>query len=415
MADLTPVLDKLAQMAEAAEVRILFPLPMTGQARSALQRAYAHALAFQLRPHLILWTETRIATATEDPARLLRLLQAYLVLGLNFRAGSGAEAAETLLDEMRADPMLDDDLARAMSHHLAEDAWLNGSVEISLDLVDRARMILRGQSVTWLAYLLVREGPEARSLPDVRLSEIGGPRVEAVFQRRSGVPLDMPIPGFFTREGFHDVFLPALSALPETLRMVSAVIDLPVAGVGGAADHARVARDLIRLYESEYIATWEGLLFDLRLAPVDTPVAEERQAKALATADSPIYFLLSAVDAESRLTEPPPGRDATAAGRLAELTRTLGTIAKAPEEAVVAPGAAVEAHFAPLRQLLEPDIGGQTALQRLLDAWADLVNALTLAAMSGEALPPDHPARLTLNRLAATLPPPLPDWTTPAP
>jgi hypothetical protein len=35
--------------------------------------------------------------------------------------------------------------------------------------------------------------------------------------------------------------------------------------------------------------------------------------------------------------------------------------------------------------------------------------------MSGEALPPDHPARLTLNRLAATLPPPLPDWTTPAP
>ena len=393
------------------------PFVFDADLRRAFDGMRGRALANILQPHLVLWLEERLRQGPETPERTMSLLIPYLYYG-----GAGAGPIEVhdivagIERELALSPEagMDDSLTAELAENLADAAWPNvrGGADLDKRVVDRARITLRRQSETWLAYLLIRDSVAAQGVPDLRLEDRAGSSVRDLFERRSGLPLDTPIRGFHTHEGFHKAFLPALAALQDTMLTVRAVTDLRSAALTGESALREAQADLIGLYEDDVISAWKGLLGDLRLRKAETPLELERQVRLLSSPDSPLDRIVRTVATETALTEPPVGNDLPAKA-VATLADAAGVVGAGP-----LPGAGVEAYFAAFRAALAPDASGLSTLDLLRNAFQSLAveiarGEMGLGGLTGADLPQDHPATLRLWSLVQTLPPPLPDWFLP--
>ncbi len=393
------------------------PFVFDADLRRAFDGMRGRALANILQPHLVLWLEEKLRQGPETPERTMSLLIPYLYYG---GAWSGPVEMNDIVAgierELALSPEagLDDSLTAELAENLADAAWssLGSGADLDKLVVDRARSALHLHSETWLAYLLIRESVAAQGAPDLRLTDIAGPGAKDLFKHRSGQPPDTQVRGFYTHEGFHGAFLPALAALQDTMLTVRAVTDMSPAALTGKSAMREAQADLIGLYEADVISAWQGLLGDLRLRKAETPLELERQVRLLSSPDSPLDRIVRIVATETALTEPPVGNDlpAKAVATLADAAGVQGT---GP-----LPGAAVEAYFAPFRAALAPDASGLSTLDLLRDAFQSLAVEITLGEMglgglTGADLPQDHPATLRLWSLVQTLPPPLPDWFLP--
>ena len=178
------------------------------------------------------------------------------------------------------------------------------------------------------AYNSLTGNPAVTSLPEWIPAETAGPNATKVLTRLSGKTLRIGLPGAYTYQGFHTVILPLIPEVAAEAALDRAVF------AGGCAESsdtsvATLEVDILKLYSDDFIAQWDGLLRDVRLAPITDLSVATANLKDLASADSTLKRLLRAVVTETDLTAVPPepeeGADATG-GIVKAATKKLGKL-----------------------------------------------------------------------------------------
>ncbi|PWJ16552.1 type VI secretion system membrane subunit TssM [Jannaschia seohaensis] len=333
--------------------------------------AYEHSLRNILEPRMVALLEATMWRHARDPEFQLGALKAYQML-----TGGAPYDAEFLgfwwqtelpafapIEPFPTEEAIDHQLA-ALSRMATEENKIEADpalVSTSLETICTIPLAVR-------AYRDLMANPAVTGLDDWIPAEHVGPNGARVLTRLSEKTLRLGLPGAFTYAGFHEAILPLL---PEVAGQ--AVLDRAVF-TGGCTESAEASeqlleQDMLKLYQDEFIATWNGMLRDLRLAPLDTFDIARRNMRDLASTDSALRRLLRAVANETYLTRPEPEggagdaatdgalRVASKLGKLGKLAKTGARIAGAAGDdgpPPPPPGESVSDYFAPIRSMIEP-------------------------------------------------------------
>jgi type VI secretion system protein ImpL len=180
-------------------------------------------------------------------------------------------------------------------------------------------------------------------------------------------------------------------------------------------------RDVIALYEADYVQTWDQMMADLDLAPLRSLVQAAQGLYILAHPESPLRRLLAAMSRQLSLSVPPgesqaaaPAAAPAASDTQLRLQALLGV--KAPAEPPPArPGHEIDDHYDALRQLVGAGAGAplDQALKTLGDLQQQLAKLAAAPLRGGPVAVPaaDDPA-LALRAEARRQPQPLARWLT---
>ncbi|WP_417689076.1 type VI secretion system membrane subunit TssM [Roseibium sp.] len=396
-------------------------------------QAYRGALNTLLLPRLLFRLEDQLQANINNRDFLFEGLKVYLMLGLQ-----GAMDAPTVKQWMAADWALEfpgqNELQADLAAHL--DELLNQPMRrIALNgpLVEQIQSLLAETPLAERVYQSIVTSPTANLLPPFRITDAGGPAVSRVFLRTSGKPLSAGVEGVYTHKGFYEYFLPQLATLETRVKFQSLVLGSKAEEVNSEA-LARLDRDVLSLYENDFVSRYDELLSDVDIIPMESVGQATQIVNILSGPTSPIRNILSSVTKETQLTRLPGDVAAkstalSAAGRLArdetissiDATQlsVVGALVSSVEAASggkteVPPGFFVEERFRPLHDLIVSTDGLPSRLDEVMQqmvAIFDQLNRLSLGQNTGtgivnkQATPSDE-----LQATATLLPNPLQRW-----
>ena len=367
--------------------------------RAAATNLYQNALQRILLPRLVWWAEQQMRDLlrTRDTARLYQVTRVYMMLGSQgpMDARMVHEWASAGWAQALYPGVAQATLREALLRHL--DALVAQPLEaVTLDgaLVTEAQLAFSTISPAMRVYALLRaSGSSERPFIPANVEAAEGGRW---FTRTPPARLTDPIPGFFTPAGFWMGLLPNLPAAIARLGKESWVL--------GTSSHVdlndprtlpTLERDVIRLYASDYIATWAGLLHDMNLVIAPTPERQMADLWLLSRPQSPIKGMLAAILPYLALATPP-----NPASNTAPASTPPPQVAAADLDAA----RAVDDTFRPLRDFvqreLDPVLQGLEELSRQLEQ------------TSGGASLPNGDAARRLIALAKDRPDPIQRWVT---
>ncbi|WP_115527801.1 MULTISPECIES: type VI secretion system membrane subunit TssM [Xanthomonas] len=363
-----------------------------------VQEAYLRDLNGALLPALAQSLRRKLAQSSNDPQRLYPLLKGYLMLGEPARRD--AMHLATLAGTVWRQIFPEDASVRAgLNRHLrALLGPVDGARALPLDRqqIEQTRASLRTAELPTLVYgglRLTQPGVDLAQAPrlDRRLGLLGD-----IFERRSGLPLSAPLPALFTRHAFQAQASGGIARnveqfLADDWVLGTAPLD-PLA-------RSRLVREVLALYQRDYIAAWDDLLADLVLRPVTQTGQASAVAAKLGGPASPLKALLVLVREHTHALgrTPGPGTNAVA-------TATENTVVAEPD----ASAEPIERHFEPLNRLLDGGPGA-SALDETLAALTQMSRTL-LGAAAGVAADQNDPTLLIAAQQAEQLPPPLGNW-----
>jgi type VI secretion system protein ImpL len=404
-----------------------FGLSQQGAIRQAARDAYAQGLERLLRPRLVLRVEGQLQqfVLANDPIPIYETLKVYKALG-----GAAPVPQDDLVKTWFHDdfeqvlfPGINQDAARAMlNQHLAAMLELDDStapsVELDGDLVAKAEVILARLSVADQAYSLIVSTAPASGLPDFNVLERAGPDARLVFETVDGSDLaEQTVPALYTYAGFNDFFLEQLAAVAKKLESEQWVMGEQAAAAKVDEQLSRLGPQLLARYREDYLAAWDRVLSNLRLAPMaaDKPAYLALSAASSPTT-SPILKLVEGITAETKLTQAPPadqGVVADAEGLATAVTQAQTDVTKAVASRTsglerigldlalaagksqkragaaagaepIVPGADIEAQFAEYHALLD-GTPGQRPIDALLNSLGAIQQGLVIAAGFNQA------------------------------
>jgi type VI secretion system protein ImpL len=400
-------------------------------------QAYRAALNQHLLPRLLLRLEEQIQGNLNNPELLYEALKVYLILGLQGPMDRGFVTDWMTVDWSLAYPDPSREPLRAdLATHLA--ALISQPMtEIALNghLVEQVQAILAQMPLAERIYTGIVSAPAVRELPPWRPIDHGGPAIGRAMTRSSGAPLTEGIEGIYTYDGFNDVFLNEALQVAQRIQRESWVLGPLGEAEQSEAALAAMSRDVLDLYYVDFIQRYEALLGDLDILPMQSLSHAVEITNVLSGPTSPIADILTAVAAETRLTEDRdtgPAADAAAAAGAAAgavaagaanaaaspnrvlLEALVGAVAPSAEAAAApaVPGAQVEDRFAWLHALTARDAGQPSQLDGTLASLKQVYDELNrMAIAGGELAPPgDASAIQRFQQEAARLPGPLPRW-----
>jgi type VI secretion system protein ImpL len=445
--DLDVALEAMAEIEAARSPMAASVLTMAGpSAKTDISRAqkiaYDHGLKTILEPRMIALLEATMWREIRNPEFLLGALKSYHMLTGKAPYDRDFLAFWWTEKLPESAPIVPFPTEAALAHQLAaidRAAGDEAAQRIQPDdlLVAKALESICTVPLSVRAYNALMQDPNVTGLPDWVPAEAGGPNAARVLTRLSGKTLRIGLPGAYTYAGFHEVILPLI---PEVA--AQAALDREVFA-GGCAESSNTSvpqleLDILKLYSDDFIAQWDGFLRDVRLAPITDLATATANLKDLASPDSTLKRLLTAVVAETDLLfvppEPEEGTDASA-GIVKKATKSLGKLGSlvskgskaadkigvggdAEEVATDPPGTAVAQHFAALKAVIAEVDGVPPLLTDAETALGALANELQTVAAS-----PDPEAALLargglpqltgqLANVAAILPDPVDDWLT---
>ena len=239
-------------------------------------------------------------------------------------------------------------------------------------------------------------------------------------------------PGAYTYEGFHGPILDRIEDVAAQAALDRAVF------AGGCSENAEtsvsaLSEDILKLYYEDYIAQWDSLLRDMRLAPLTDLTVAGENLKDLSSANSALKRMVTAVVAETDLIrsedDEPAGDNKAAKKGTSKVLGKLGKVGKLVKTGVKllpkAGGAAevdmtgtlVAEHFTNRSNPLFAEVDGQPPA---LDAAVVALTALSNVLQTVTANPDPQDAikkqgglaELTgaVARQALVLPDPIDDW-----
>ncbi|TIN80343.1 type VI secretion system membrane subunit TssM [Mesorhizobium sp.] len=437
-----PAIDSaLYAMAEVANARTAPPSSaqdLLGPSASAeLLRAqadtYDHALRNVLEPHMVALLEATMWRQIRDPDFMLGALKTYRMMTGLSQMDADYVQSWWVNDLPEFAPAAPFPTADAEEHQLAairrmtvDDSYISADQ----GLVAEALKTVCTISLPARAYRQLLADPAVAGLKEWIPANFAGPNGAKVFARRSDKTLRVGISGAFTYSGFHDAILDRIEDVAAQAALDRAVF------AGGCSENSEtsvsaLSEDILKLYYEDYIAQWDSILRDIRLAPLaDLNVASEN-LKDLSSADSALKRLLTAVVQETELTrsdEAAPADNKAAAkgtskllGKLGKLGKIVKTGAKLLPRAgsaneVDLTGNLVAEHFKPLKGAIAEVDGQPPALDAAVVALTALSNVLQTVTANPD--PQDAIkkqgglAELTgaVARQAQILPDPVDDW-----
>ncbi|RUV57802.1 type VI secretion system membrane subunit TssM, partial [Mesorhizobium sp. M5C.F.Ca.IN.020.29.1.1] len=436
-----PAIDSaLNAMGEVANARTAPPSSaqdLLGPSASAeLLRAqadtYDHALRNVLEPHMVALLEATMWRQIRDPDFMLGALKTYRMMTGLSQMDADYVQGWWVNDLPEFAPAAPFPTADAEEHQLAAIRRMavdDSYIAADQGLVAEALKTVCTISLPARAYRQLLADPAVAGLKEWIPANFAGPNGAKVFARRSDKTLRVGISGAFTYSGFHDAILDRVEDVAAQAALDRAVF------AGGCSENAEtsvsaLSEDILKLYYEDYIAQWDSILRDIRLAPLaDLNVASEN-LKDLSSADSALKRLLTAVVQETELTrsdEAPADNKAAAKGgsKLLSKLGKLGKLAKTGAKLLPRAGSANEVdltgslvaeHFKPLKGAIAEVDGQPPALDAAVVALTALSNVLQTVTANPD--PQDAIkkqgglAELTgaVARQAQILPDPIDDW-----
>jgi type VI secretion system protein ImpL len=434
--DLELALEGVTEVKAAATEVPTSPLTYIGPtARSELTEAqriaYDRSLRNILEPRMVAMLEATMWRQIRDPEYLLGALKVYYMM-TGLAPYDRDFAAQWWQDQLPLNAPTDPfPTEAALEHQLAAiDRMGSEEQKIAPDnaLVQQALQSICTIPLAARAYSALISDPTVNALPEWIPAEKAGPNATRVLTRISEKTLRVGLPGAFTYDGFHTTVLPLIPEVAATAALDQAVF------AGGCAESsdasvATLEADILKLYQDDFIAQWNGFLRDIRLAPItDLPTATANM-KDLASPDSTLRRLVRAVVDEVDLTRVIPEEEGTAAtdGLAKKAVSKLGKVGKllkAGSKLATStggiegppPGTDIALHFAPLKAAIEevdglPPLLDDVGLQ--LDGLAkELASAMNSPDPEATLLARGGLGELTgaVANAAKALPDPLDDW-----
>ncbi|KAF0137817.1 MAG: type VI secretion system protein ImpL [Xanthobacteraceae bacterium] len=433
--DLELALEGVTEVKAAATEVPTSPLTYIGPtARSELAEAqriaYDRGLRNILEPRMVALLEATMWRQIRDPEYLLGALKVYYMM-TGLAPYDGDFAAQWWQDQLPLNAPIDPfptDAAR--EHQLAAiDRMGSEEQKIAPDnaLVQQALQSICTIPLAARAYSALISDPAVTTLPEWIPAEKAGPNATRVLTRISEKTLRVGLPGAFTYDGFHTTVMPLIPEVAATAALDQAVF------AGGCAESSDASvstleADILKLYQDDFIAQWNGFLRDIRLAPItDLPTATANM-KDLASPDSTLRRLVRAVVDEVDLTRVIPEEEGAATDGIAKKAVSklgkVGKLLKAGSKLATStggiegppPGTEIALHFAPLKAAIEevdglPPLLDDVGLQ--LDGLAkELASAMNSPDPEATLLARGGLGELTgaVANAAKTLPDPLDDW-----
>jgi type VI secretion system protein ImpL len=353
-------LDRLDAYAEATRVAEQFsgkvPFGMRWglyQGRSignTARDAYQAQLNALLLPAVADHVRDRLIAVAGEPDKLYEYLKAYLMLG---QPQNRDPNLLLYIGEIEWPGMFTDDpatLERFNTHYkaLIADADHMQPAQMDAETIDRARISLAQTQVPMLMYSRLKSGyvKDGRQLNIGAEMSLGG---ETVFVRKSRASLNDPFPALYTAPVFREI-----SGVGRAELVAQFVRDGWVMG-GNFADVKEaplLTKELMQIYEADYIQAWERLLGDLT---INTPTGRgaAQQWGLLAAPTSPLKRLLEVVRKHTALVDLKQQPQASKPRQA--LDRAIGSVRGVLGEPVrqQRPGESITRHFEPLHKLLE--------------------------------------------------------------
>ena len=262
----------------------------------AIRSAYTRELDGTLLPRVAAQMRNRLVEYARSPEDLYVYLKAYLMFGDPQRLDK--ELLRQMADLEWANPSVAaPETGRAMSAHFQSLLDFEDTLRpLPLDqkLIAQVRSSIRQASVAQMFY-----GATKRQYADdkrgINLAAVSGVNTEHVFKRRSGRGLSEPVPALYTRPVFEEMTGTRQAELGKRL-----LEDRWVWGEGNAAlsDPLRIAREVIALYEQDYIRAWDDTLGDIEVVSFPTVQQTAQALRTLAAATSPLRGLLDTGETE---------------------------------------------------------------------------------------------------------------------
>jgi len=435
---LLPLLDAARNLQRAAGgapgVLSSFDLSQKAKLRAGADTVYRHALGYAFLPRLIWRLEAQMRGNFTQPDFLYEATRIYLMLG-----GQGPLDRALVKEWMTYDwkaayaGAFNTTLLTALDSHLAALlAQPLPAVPLDEQLIAQARTAFSRVPLAARVYSRIKPSAAAQALPPWRPSDVLGPAGVNVFVRASGKKLSEGIPGFLTVDGFHKVLLPAL---PQATREASTESWVMGRGATVSLDDAQqraLAGEVVALYEADYAKAWDDLLQDINVVPLRSLPQAAQDLYILASPQSPMKELLTAVARQLTLSEPPksagPKTTAESAAEAAAKTKAAA-IAQSTTSTLIPsllsgqpgagapalpPGHEIDERYKPLRDLVAAS--GGAPIDQVLKLLGDLQQQLAkLAAAPVGSVTPGATSlgtdpSLALRAEAQRQPPPLGRW-----
>jgi len=310
-----PALDTLSNMhggyanrSKAVPVLLTFGLYQGYKLGAAAQDGYDRALNGLLLPRLLVLLENQMQANLGRPEVLYEALKVYLILGrqgpmdvalvqqwldLAFALRYPGEDAAPVREAL-------DQHVKAMLENPLETVALNGP------LVAQARTILTREPFAEYVYNRVLKSSVVQGLPDWTVADNAGPAGGRVFELRDGKSLNSGVPGFFTRDGYHTVFIRLLPGVTKSATESDWVLGRRQVGgiTASLAEIGKLQRDVVALYLDDYTRRWDALLANIALKPFGNLSQGTDELFVLSAPDSPLRDLLTAIDEQTQLSKP---------------------------------------------------------------------------------------------------------------
>jgi type VI secretion system protein ImpL len=425
LARLAPLLDQARALPRGGPEPPWLPamLSQHDKLAASARTVYRHALQWALLPRLIWRLETQLRRNLNRPDFLYEAARVYLMLG-----NAGPLDSQFVRDWMKLDwegayPGLGyAPLREGLSRHL--DALLAEplpQVQLDGELVAAVRGRIAQVPLAQRVYSRVRLSAAAQRLPEWQPSESLGLAGVPLFVRASGKPLTDGIPGFFTVDGFHKVLLPSLPGAVKAVVAESWVLGDRVDFDPSGPQMQALERDVVALYEADYVPTWDLMVGDLNVAPLRSLSQAAQDLYILASPESPMRSLLASISQQLTLSVPPggvkaPEPEAPVSNTELRLKELLGTPQSTGQVAPLLPGHEIDERYKALRDLVGH--GANAPIDQVLREVGDAQQQIAklAAALLGTGSVPPAPGGidplLTLKADAAHQPQPLSRWLT---
>ena len=382
-----------------------------GEARAAYQRE----LNANLLPRIGSELQLRLQSAAAQPDVLYQYLKAYLMLGEPEHLDKQQLSYLINLDWQdlfAAQPQI---LQSLMLHvkSLLEDQDRLRQLPLDETLVAQTRSTVRQASLARLMYNQLRLSHVDDTSHDLRLDIAVGAGAERVLMRKSGKPLTEPVPGIYTKAVFNEINTPlGTASLVEQFSKDSWVMGDSAFDVQSST---RMSSQVMDLYADDYIKTWDGILSDVKVVPLNSLAQTADVLGLIGGPTSPLRGLLVTVEANTNLTKPPEGGPSVmskvTSAAMSPLNKLLGG-SKAP--GAPSPAEKITAHFAAINALVAGPPGG-TPIDRVTAQVMQIQQRISgLGTGVGETNPLDALAKSgqseplkALQLQASTLPQPI--------
>jgi type VI secretion system protein ImpL len=290
----------------ATPVSLTFGLYQGRKLNAASVDAYQRGLDAMLLPRLLARLEGEIQASMGKPDALYELLKVYLMLG---RQGPlDADLVLTWLDSdlLAAFPADEDSEGRLAMHDHAEAMLELGLAKLPLNgpLIAQAREVLNQEPLAAYCYSRLLRSKSVRKLPEWTVSDNAGPGAGRVFELRSHRKLSSGVPGIYTYEGYHEVFLPILPKVTQAIAEDGWVLGEQSRGIAGTLQEAtKMRRGVLGLYLDDYVKVWDLLLADIAVKPFGNVNQGLDELSMLSAPDSPLRDLMQSLDRQTQLSK----------------------------------------------------------------------------------------------------------------